>query len=124
MTGMDPNALGNRLRAVRRSVPGRTAADVAKTITSTRTGKAVSQASYTDWENGEHPPGEEWIDALAAFLGISRKEFVLLRYSVPDVAESEPDRLDRLERQVVELMDEVRSLRLPPEAESPESPGT
>lgn len=123
MTGMDPNALGNRLRAARRSVPGRTAADVASLITSSRTGKAVSQPSYSDWENGKEQPGEEWLDSIAAFLGISRREVVLLRYDAPGAIE--PDRLSRLELQVAELLAEVRSLRLPPEEpEPPKSQGT
>lgn len=87
----------------------------------------VQQSAYSKWELGRTKPGDEYLAGIAMFLELPVAVVTLARSSdrVPDVAESEPDRLDRLERQVAELMDEVRSLRLPPEGPEPhESPGT
>lgn len=86
----------------------------------------VQQSAYSKWELGRTKPGDEYLAGIAMFLELPVAVVTLARSSdrVPDAAEPDSDRLARLERQVVELMDEVRSLRLPPEAESPESPGT
>lgn len=86
----------------------------------------MQQSAYSKWELGRTKPGDEYLAGIAMFLELPVAVVTLARSSdrVPDAAEPDSDRLARLERQVVELMDEVRSLRLPPEAESPESPGT
>lgn len=125
------------MRTRRRSL-SLTGDQVAADIKSTKTGKAVSQPTYSDWENGVEQPGEQWFDALASFLGISRRDFLLLRYEADEPGAPAPlvERIDRLEERsdkIVELdeklelhrrelEEQIRALRLA--LEDPESRGT
>lgn len=84
----------------------------------------VRQSAYSKWELGRTKPGDEYLAGIAMFLGLPTAVVTLARSSdsVPE-AEPESDRITRLERQVAELLAEVRSLRLPSPA-GPESPDT
>jgi transcriptional regulator with XRE-family HTH domain len=84
----------------------------------------VQQSAYSKWELGRTKPGDEYLAGIAMFLELPTAVVTLARSSdrVPDVTEPDSDRLARLEGQVAEMMEVLRSLRLPPD--SPESQGT
>lgn len=80
----------------------------------------VSQGSYSKWENEANKPGDEHLERIASFLGISRDEVVLAR-SAPDADPA--DRIAQLEDRLARLEAAITRLRLPGDPPAP-SPGT
>ena len=89
---------------------------------------AAAKLSVRKWhavEAGSTNHTELTLRAVASSLGEDPRHLLFLAgYSSEPEVVLEPDRLFRLERQVAELLAEIRSLRLPPGTPPAESPGT
>lgn len=89
----------------------------------------ISAKKWIDVEKGRGPHSKLTLRKVARALGESPRHIYVMAgidYDEAEVAEeltAEPDRLGRLERQVAELIAELRSLRLPPQDQPPGVPG-
>lgn len=105
--------LGETLRRRRREELKLDTAEAAQRI-------GVSQPSYSDWENDKSKPGDQYLTAIADFLGTTRAEVVLLR-SGEDPAQV-AQHVAGLEQRIAALEEMIRRLGLPPAP--PDPPGT
>jgi transcriptional regulator with XRE-family HTH domain len=101
--------LGVALRERRREL-GLTTTQVAETI-------GVKQSAVSKWENGTSLPEDDKLAAIAAFLGVSRSDVVLWRDGTPPGASVDAGRadaiearLDRVERQLGQMIELLRDL--------------
>lgn len=114
-------ALGRYVQTRRSGLPD-------STIRSACHAAGISMTKWIEIEKGRGPHSKATLRKVAHALGESPRHIYVMAgidYDEAEVSDVEPDRLARLERQVAELLAEVRSLRLPPEeGPEPESPGT
>lgn len=114
-------ALGRYVQTRRSALPD-------STIRAACQAAGISMTKWIDIEKGRGPHSKVTLRKVARALGESPRHIYIMAgidYDEAEVIGVEPDRLARLERQVSELLAEVRSLRLPPDPPAPpESPGT
>lgn len=70
----------------------------------------TTQSNISKWENGKTRPPDEWIPALAEFLGITRAEVVLAR-SAEYLADEDAhdDALAHVRAELAEMRAEMRA---------------
>ena len=115
------------MRALGRYVETRRYALPDSTIRWASNAAGISAKKWIDIEKGRGPHAKTTLRKVARALGESPRHILTmagLDYD-DDTVEPPPDLIAQIERHVMALLDEVRSLRLPPEAgPGPESPGT